>query len=617
MRLARLGGMGVAAAAALAWIAAPVASPAGATQHLAAFARAELAHYEAIKPIVFTAVDERVAPAQAEVATYGLEGVDATTRARAETFDSRTYVGGRIRGITPVEQTAGPDNAAPATASVADVGRDETYGILDAAASDTDAHARAIDLGAGVCPRADVDGTRTVAEAGSALAGAGVGSGAVDLRNGDDGTVDSRAAVRLAPVEGQDGLGVFALARTQLTAIGVGGTIALRVIGTPSLQATATGFAGGARIDWTAPVIEVTDARTGETLARLDAARPEYRTTLPPDEPFPFRSYVELRLGAPHNEIVLADGTYARAEAELVQIRFTDFTGATEQWDLRVAGLEAAATAPLGGVTGCDEPAAAPAARDLPHAVVYSGWRTFEHLSIRPGEVTLADLANTSGAFTVEFTDNARFLTPEKLAETDLVIWNNTTGSVPWSAEQKALFVRWMECGGGYVGIHSAADANYDWPEYLEIVGAQFASHPHTGYWPHAGDATLIVEDREHPATAPWHAVPSFRIADEFYKFRANPRDVEGLNVLLSLDETTTYPWVQYGVPNPLFGQGPYIQRQPLAWTKTFRDAGRGFYTNLGHNVFTFSRADVREHLLNGIRWVAEVRPDAGCVLSG
>ena len=124
------------------------------------------------------------------------------------------------------------------------------------------------------------------------------------------------------------------------------------------------------------------------------------------------------------------------------------------------------------------------------------------------------------------------------------------------------------------------------------------------------GNATLLVEDQTHPATAPWHGSPSFRWADEYYLFRdrdgdplsADPRGEQDVHVLIALEESTT------------IAPAAYPHHQPLAWTKTFRGAGRVFYTNLGHNTYTWQHPSFQQHLLGGLGWVAEVRPDRECV---
>ena len=44
--------------------------------------------------------------------------------------------------------------------------------------------------------------------------------------------------------------------------------------------------------------------------------------------------------------------------------------------------------------------------------------------------------------------------------------------------DQQDAFEAYIQCGGGYAGIHSASDTEYDWNWYGDLVGAYFDSHP-------------------------------------------------------------------------------------------------------------------------------------------
>jgi len=140
--------------------------------------------------------------------------------------------------------------------------------------------------------------------------------------------------------------------------------------------------------------------------------------------------------------------------------------------------------------------------------------------------------------------------------------------------------------GGGFVGVHAAADAEYAWPFYGELVGARFVAHgpPVT--------ASLRVEDAAHPATS--HLPDPWRRFDEWFDFAPNPRATA--RVLVNLDEGT-YP----DNPAPM---GDH----PIAWCKTI-GAGRSFYTGLGHHSDAFGDPPVLRHLLGGILYAAGLVP--------
>ena len=181
-----------------------------------------------------------------------------------------------------------------------------------------------------------------------------------------------------------------------------------------------------------------------------------------------------------------------------------------------------------------------------PRVLVYSGTFGFRHGSIDTANAEIQEIADT-GAFTVEFTEDPAEFTPALYANFDVIFWQNTTGEIPLTADQKADYLQFHLCGGGYMGAHASTDANYEWADYGELVGAYFFQHPHLGYCQGdllapefpcegdanddipafvGGDATLIVEDQAHPATAPWHGSPSFRWADEYYLFRDRDGDL-------------------------------------------------------------------------------------------
>ena len=118
--------------------------------------------------------------------------------------------------------------------------------------------------------------------------------------------------------------------------------------------------------------------------------------------------------------------------------------------------------------------------------------------------------------------------TDESLARYKAVVFLSTTGDV-LNAAQEAAFERFIRRGGGFVGVHSAADTEYDWPFYGALVGAYFAGHPDIQ------NATIQIEDAAHPAMA---SLPrAWTRRDEWYNFQQNPRG--SVNVLATLDERT------------------------------------------------------------------------------
>ena len=249
--------------------------------------------------------------------------------------------------------------------------------------------------------------------------------------------------------------------------------------------------------------------------------------------------------------------------------------------------------------------AAGPVAADseTPHLWVFSRTDGFRHGSIEHSQQVISDLAASTGAFTVEFSEDTADLTADLLERTDAILFANTTGEHPFSEAQKTMFVDWLLDGGGFMGIHAAADTNYQWPEYQELVGAAFESHPHNGNQMGGlllDRATVQVEDTTHPITAAWEGAETFQMREEYYRWRQNPRGTQDVHVLLSLDETSTYTgFGRLGAISPA-----YDDDQPLEWTKSFRGANRVWYTNLGHYDGTFDDARWQTHFVAALEWV-------------
>ena len=201
----------------------------------------------------------------------------------------------------------------------------------------------------------------------------------------------------------------------------------------------------------------------------------------------------------------------------------------------------------------------------------------FRHDSILAARQTLMALAAATGEFTVTATENIPDVTADRLASVDVVMFALTSGELPFDAGQKSALADFVSHGGGFIGIHSASDTLYDWPEYGRLVGAYFKEHPWTQ------EATVLVEDRTDPSTVGLGA--SFRVSEEFYAFRDNPRP--SVHVLLSLDASS------------VGAAGDY----PLAWSHTFGN-GRAYYNALGHFTSTWNDPRFQSQILGAIRWV-------------
>jgi type 1 glutamine amidotransferase len=227
----------------------------------------------------------------------------------------------------------------------------------------------------------------------------------------------------------------------------------------------------------------------------------------------------------------------------------------------------------------------APAAEAQPaeeafSVLVFSKTAGFRHASIPAGITAIQELGAQYN-FQVDATEDASWFTDETLAGYRVVIFLSTTGDV-LNETQQAAFERFIQQGGGFVGIHAASDTEYQWPWYGELVGAYFASHPTIQ------PARLLVIQTDHLST---YTLPAeWNRTDEWYNFGSPPGPE--VDILLNLDETS-------------YQGGTMGENHPLSWYHEY-DGGRSWYTGMGHTIESFSEPLFRQHIAGGILWAAD-----------
>ena len=285
--------------------------------------------------------------------------------------------------------------------------------------------------------------------------------------------------------------------------------------------------------------------------------------------------------------------------------------------------------------------AAAPAPKKVLVVTVTMGFR---HASIPTAEKVLAQLAQESGKFTVDFVRqpegmpkppaapragaksaddpahvaamkkfqqdkkdfDARWLpkikaaleklSPANLKNYDAVIFASTTGDLPLPDKQG--FVDWISAGHGFVGIHAATDTFHKtgefegFPPYTAMIGGAFRTH--------GPQVSVDCVNRDSAHAACKHLPASWTVFDEIYEFKEHdPRKVHPL-LTMSKHPQTKEP-------------GDFA----VSWSK-MQGKGRVFYTSLGHREDVWDpdykdkdgrknppelAKQYQQHVLNGILW--------------
>ena len=212
----------------------------------------------------------------------------------------------------------------------------------------------------------------------------------------------------------------------------------------------------------------------------------------------------------------------------------------------------------------------------------------FKHAVIPLAEKIMPEIGKSLGSFQTTVTQDCSMINESNLKNYSAVMFY-TTGELPISEEGKKALLDFVKSGKGFVGVHSATDTFYKWPEYGEMIAGYFDRHPwHT-------DVTVRVEDRSFPATA--HLGESFKIKDEIYQFKNWSR--EKTHVLLSLD------------PNSVDLNAKDVHRTDkdfaLAWAHPY-GKGRVFYSALGHRDEVWQDERFQKFLVNGTLWAMGVK---------
>ena len=212
-------------------------------------------------------------------------------------------------------------------------------------------------------------------------------------------------------------------------------------------------------------------------------------------------------------------------------------------------------------------------------ALVFTKTAGYRHASIAAGVRALVALGGATG-FAVDTTSDAATFTAAGLAPYRAVVFLNTTGDVLSAAQQTSL-EQFVAAGGGWAGIHSAADTEYDWAWYQSMLGTHFASHPAIQ------QARVTIADATHPSTS-GIASPWLR-TDEWYNFASVlPADVR---ILAKLDEAS-------------YAGGSMGPVHPIAWTHLY-GGGRAWYTAMGHTSCSYVERAFLTHIRGGVLWVA------------
>jgi type 1 glutamine amidotransferase len=207
-----------------------------------------------------------------------------------------------------------------------------------------------------------------------------------------------------------------------------------------------------------------------------------------------------------------------------------------------------------------------------------------------PSAVTAIQKLGQENGFSVDVTDDPSKFTEQNLAKYNFLMFPSTNQDVFDTDEQRTAFRRYIEAGGGFVGLHSVIGTERSWPWFKNMLGGTFAWHPAFQKY------TVRVIDTAHPSVA---GIPvTWERSDECYFVKEM---YPGIRPVMAQDLTTLDKKDSVRIKS---SSGPYGQLYPAAWYQ-FYDGGTIWITALGHDKNDYSEPMYLKHIFNGMTWVA------------
>lgn len=214
------------------------------------------------------------------------------------------------------------------------------------------------------------------------------------------------------------------------------------------------------------------------------------------------------------------------------------------------------------------------------------------HDNIPAAVKAIQSIAKTE-KFNVTVSDDASVFTQEKLKNFSMLIFPSTNNDVFENDEQRLAFRRYMESGGGFVGIHSVTGTERNWTWFKMMLGCTFSWH---AKFQKFTDRKL---DAAHPSmkNVPlvWEREDECYFGKELYPVT----HVLMAHQISSLNQTDSSQKAQIQK-----NAGTYLEYYPSVWYNEFQ-GGHVWVTTLGHSIESYKDPVYINHLTEGIRYIA------------
>ena len=213
----------------------------------------------------------------------------------------------------------------------------------------------------------------------------------------------------------------------------------------------------------------------------------------------------------------------------------------------------------------------------------------YVHDNIASAVACIQQLAKTNN-FTVDVSDDPSVFTEANLKKYQLLIFTSTNNDVFDNDEQRVQFRRYIEAGGGFVGVHSVTGTERNWTWFKMMLGETFS-------W-HASFQKFSIKNLA-PSHPSMKGVPSLWTKEDECYF--GKELYPGIQVLMAHDlsslDTTQKAMI-------IKNAGSFANYYPAVWYQHF-EGGNIWVTALGHAKENYQEPTYINHLLQGIKYIA------------
>ena len=215
----------------------------------------------------------------------------------------------------------------------------------------------------------------------------------------------------------------------------------------------------------------------------------------------------------------------------------------------------------------------------------------YVHDNIPHAVTAIRKLASDKG-FQVDVTDDPAVFTEDNLKRYSFLLFPSTNNDVFDTEAQRIAFRRYMQAGGGFVGLHSVIGTERNWRWFKMMLGGSFAWHPRFQ------SLRIRILDKDHPSVA---GMPGVWVKEDECYFMKEL--YPGIHVVMAHELTSLKP-DEKELERMKSVTSNFGDFYPAAWHHDF-DGGTIWITTLGHDKKDYEDRTFINHIFQGMNFVA------------